>query len=207
MMPEMDGIEMCKRIKDDLDVCHIPVIMLTAKDALENKIEGFEKGADEYLSKPFSLDLLKVRIQNLIHSRETLRNKFSSSKAFTPAKDFTTNNLDEAFIEKAAKIVLDNIEDPDFSLADFYGKLGMSRTVFFLKINSLTGQNPVNFIRTIRLKYAAKILLENNTSVKDVGYRCGFSSPAYFVKSFKDFFGQTPKEYTVNQLKQDKDSI
>ncbi|HEY4789223.1 MAG TPA: two-component regulator propeller domain-containing protein, partial [Bacteroidales bacterium] len=175
MMPEMDGVEMCLRVKEDLDVCHIPVIMLTAKGTLENKIEGFEKGADEYLSKPFSMDLLKVRINNLIQSRDTLRKKYSASKIFTSAKDYTTNNLDEAFLEKATKLVLENIDEPDFSLVDFYAKLGMSRTTFFLKINSLTGQNPVNFIRTIRLKYAAKVLLENKSSVKDVSYKCGFS--------------------------------
>lgn len=201
MMPKMDGISFCRELKANLNTSHIPIILLTAKGSIENKIEGFEIGADEYIPKPFSMKLLEVRMNNLIQSRIVLREKYSASKLLASAKEYTTNNLDEAFLEKATSIVLKNVENPDFTLTEFYEELGMSRTVFFFKINSLTGQNPTNFIRSIRLKYAAEMLLQQKTSVKDVGYKCGFNSPAYFVKTFRDFYGKTPKEYVDSHLK------
>ncbi|MDP4209368.1 MAG: two-component regulator propeller domain-containing protein [Bacteroidota bacterium] len=201
MMPEMDGIEMCRQIKSSLDVCHIPIIMLTAKGAMENKIEGFETGADEYLSKPFNMQLLKVRISNLIRSRLQLREKYSASKVLAPAREFTTNNLDEVFLEKATKIVIENVEDPDFSISQLREKLGMSKTNLFTKLQVITGQNPSAFVRTIRLKYAAELLLQKDSTIKDVCYRCGFNSSTYFIRSFKEQYGYTPGEYIENNRK------
>ncbi|HEY4785210.1 MAG TPA: two-component regulator propeller domain-containing protein [Bacteroidales bacterium] len=200
MMPKMDGIEFCKRIKSELNTCHIPVILLTAKSSIENKIEGFETGADEYMPKPFSMKLLEVRVKNLILSRKKLKEKYSSSKTLEPAKEYTTNNLDAAFLEKATQIVLENIENPDFSLPELRDKMGMSRTNLFNKIQSITGQNPSNFVRTIRLKYAAQLLVQNNSSIKDICYKCGFNSPAYFIKTFRELYGQTPKEYAEGSV-------
>jgi DNA-binding response OmpR family regulator len=201
MMPKLDGIEMCRKLKTDLNTCHIPIILLTAKNTIENKIEGFETGADDYISKPFSMKLLEVRIKNLINSRIILREKFAASKMLQSAKEFTTNNLDEVFIEKATKIVIENIDNVDFSLSHLYSKLGMSGSNLFKKLNAVTGQNPSNFVRTIRLKYSVKLLLENNLSIKDVCYRCGFNSPAYYIKTFKEIYGQTPKEYLDGYLR------
>jgi signal transduction histidine kinase/ligand-binding sensor domain-containing protein/DNA-binding response OmpR family regulator len=201
MMPKMDGIELCRKIKTDLNTSHIPLILLTAKNSIESKMEGYETGADEYIPKPFSMELLEVRIRNLINIRIRLKEKFSTSKLLDAARDFTTNNLDEAFIEKATKIVIENIENIEFSLSDLCLKLGMSSSNLFKKINAITGQNPSGFVRTIRLKYSVKLLIENNLSVKDVCYQCGFNSPAYYIKSFKEIYGQTPKEYVENYLR------
>jgi signal transduction histidine kinase/ligand-binding sensor domain-containing protein/DNA-binding NarL/FixJ family response regulator len=201
MMPKMDGIEFCRRMKTDINTSHIPVILLTARGTIEDKIEGFETGADEYIPKPFSMQLLKVRVKNLINSKAVLKEKYSTSKVLAPAKEYTTNNLDEAFLEKATQIVLENIADPDFSATELRNIMGMSRTNLYNKIQSITGQNPSNFVRTIRLKYASELLLQNADSVKDVCYKCGFNSPAYFIKTFRELFGQTPKEYVDSNEK------
>jgi signal transduction histidine kinase/ligand-binding sensor domain-containing protein/DNA-binding NarL/FixJ family response regulator len=201
MMPKMDGIELCRKVKESIDTCHIPVILLTAKNTIENKIEGFETGADEYIPKPFSMELLGVRVKNLIQSRAQLKEKFQSGKMLAPASEYTTNNLDEAFLEKITGIVLNHIEDPEFSLSDLREEIGMGQTNFFSKLQSITGQNPSNFVRTIRLKYAAGLLLQSNLSIKDVCYKCGFNSPAYFTKTFRELYGQTPKEYIESSQK------
>lgn len=200
MMPKMNGIELCKKSKDNINTSHIPVLLLTAKSSVENKIEGFETGADEYMPKPFSMQILEVRIKNLIQIRTKLKEKYSMSKVLEPAKEYTTNNVDEAFLEKATQIVVENIENPDFSLAELRDKMGMSRTNLFNKIQAITGQNPSNFVRTIRLKYATKLLMQNSISIKDVCFKCGFNSPAYFIKTFRELYGQTPKEYMDSNL-------
>ncbi|MFB9057335.1 two-component regulator propeller domain-containing protein [Mariniflexile ostreae] len=201
MMPKMDGFELCRLLKSDLDTSHIPIILLTARTLDEDKIEGFQIGADEYLSKPFSLNILTVRIKNLLQAKKTLQEKFSKLTALMPSDALTTNTLDEVFLEKATKIVLENIEDLDFSLEDMYEKMGIGRSQFFRKIQSLTGDNPTSFIRTIRLKYASQLLLKNEYAIKEIAYMSGFNSPTYFSKSFKKQFNQTPKAFIAEHLK------
>ena len=207
MMPKMDGVEMCKQLKNNIDTSHIPILLLTAKGSTENKIEGFEIGADEYMSKPFSIQLLKIRVKNLIQSRVQLKEKFSSSKSLGAAKEYTTNNLDEAFLEKITKIVLSDIDNPDFSLNDLCEKMSISSSNLFKKIQSITGLNPSAFVRNIRLKFAAEQLCLNIYSVKDVCFNSGFSSPAYFTKTFKELYGQTPKEYADSNKKGKETSL
>jgi signal transduction histidine kinase/ligand-binding sensor domain-containing protein/DNA-binding response OmpR family regulator len=202
MMPRMDGTEMCRLLKTNIDTCHIPVIMLTAKGSVEDRIDGFRTGADEYLPKPFDMRLLEVRIENLIKTRVQLREKYKQSTGIIPAKEFTTNNLDEAFLEKMTKLVIENMEDSEFSLNELRQKMGMAQTTLYMKIQAITGQNPSNFVRTVKLKYAAELLLQNEISIKDVCFRCGFNSPAYFTKTFRELFGQTPSEY-VEKMRQD----
>lgn len=204
MMPKMDGIEMCKQLKSDVNTCHIPIILLTAKGSLDDKIAGFETGADEYLSKPFSVKLLEVRIQNLIQNRITLRNKYQESKVLGPSKEFTTNNLDEQFLERITKFVIESISDPKFMLDDLREKMGMSQTAMFVKLQSLTGQNPSTFVRTVRLKYAENLLVQNQKSIKSICYECGFNTPAYFAKLFKEQYGQTPSDYLESYLEKKK---
>jgi signal transduction histidine kinase/ligand-binding sensor domain-containing protein/DNA-binding response OmpR family regulator len=198
MMPEMDGFELCRKIKTDIETSHIPVVLLTARSLEEDKIEGYRTGADEYLAKPFNIHVLRARLKNLLEARERLKKKFMSSSNLLPAKEVTTNSMDEAFLDKATKVVLENISDPDFSLDDFLEKLAVSRSYFSRKINSLTGQNPSNFIRTIRLKYAASLLVQDQNTIKEIGFMSGFNSPAYFSKTFKELFGKTPQEYREN---------
>ncbi|WP_159020553.1 hybrid sensor histidine kinase/response regulator transcription factor [Algibacter sp. L3A6] len=198
MMPKMDGFEMCKTLKSEFETCHIPIILLTARSREEDLISGFNQGADAYVSKPFRITVLKARIKNLLDTKERLKQKFSKLGAILPSKELTTNSLDEAFIEKATKIVLENISNPDFKIADILKEIGLGKSQFFRKIQSITGQNPSGFIRVIRLKYAAELLIQGNFTVKEIAYKAGFNSSTYFGKSFKEEFKVTPKEYIDN---------
>lgn len=195
MMQMMDGFEMCRNIKSNPETSHIPVILLTARTLEEDKLEGYSIGADSYLPKPFSMTMLKARIKNLLEARKNLHKKFTSLSGLQPAAEVTTNSLDEKFLDKATKIIIEHISDPDFGLEQLVAEIGLSRSHFYRKISSLTGQNPSNFIRTIRLKYAADLLLKKVYSIKEVSYMAGFNYSAYFSKTFRDLFGKTPNEF------------
>ncbi|WP_299669150.1 two-component regulator propeller domain-containing protein [uncultured Polaribacter sp.] len=195
MMPKMDGFEMCHSIKKELDTCHIPVILLTARTLEEDRIEGYENGADGYLSKPFITSVLRARIDNLLESKNRLRQKFSEIGGVLLSNKFTSNNLDEAFLDKATKIILDNISDIDFKQEHLLKEMGIGRSQFYRKINALTGHNPSHFIRTIRLKYASELLMKNENSIKEITYMSGFNSTAYFSKTFRDLFEMTPSQF------------
>ncbi|GAF04660.1 hybrid sensor histidine kinase/response regulator transcription factor [Saccharicrinis fermentans] len=195
MMPIMDGINLCHQIKTNIDTCHIPMVLLTAKNLAENKVEGFKTGADEYISKPFILSILKARIENLLESRKRLKKKYKSTSVLIPAKEVTSNNLDEQFLEKLTQIVLENIPDCNFSPTDLEKIMGVSRTKLYLKINSLTGNGTGNFIRDIRLKYAAELILQKKYRISEISFMAGFRSHAYFTKIFHDKFGITPLQY------------
>lgn len=200
MMPEMDGFELCRKIKTEIETSHIPVVLLTARSLEEDRIEGYRTGADEYLPKPFNIHVLKARLKNLLESRQRLKEKFMTAGGVLPARDLTTNTLDEVFLDKVTKVILDNVSDPDFSLENLLEKVGISRSHFFRKISSLTGQNPSNFIRTVRLKYAAGLLVAQEHSIKEISYLAGFNSSAYFSKTFRELFGKTPQQY-IEDLK------
>ncbi|WP_281225903.1 hybrid sensor histidine kinase/response regulator [Flavobacterium aquiphilum] len=195
MMPEMDGFEMCRQIKTEIETSHIPVILLTARSLEEDRIEGYDTGADEYLSKPFNINVLKARIRNLLEARKRAKERFASIGSILPSSEIATNTIDEIFLDKTTKIVLGNISDPDFALEDIIREIGIGRSQFYRKISSITGQNPSNFIRTIRLKYASELLLTKQYSVKELTHMCGFNSSAYFTKTFKELFGVTPTQF------------
>lgn len=195
MMPEMDGFEMCRQAKNDIETSHIPIILLTARSLEEDRIEGYDTGADEYLSKPFNINVLKARIKNLLEARKRAKERFASIGTILPSSEIATNSIDEAFLDKTTKIVIDNISDPDFTLEDIIKELGIGRSQFYRKISSITGQNPSNFIRTIRLKYASELLLTQKYSIKELTHMCGFNSSAYFTKTFKELFGMTPTQF------------
>ncbi|WP_406683221.1 response regulator [Seonamhaeicola sp. MEBiC1930] len=195
MMPKMDGFKMCELIKTELETCHIPVILLTAKTLEEDRVQGYKHGADGYISKPFVTSVLKARIDNLLEAKKRLRKRFSEIGGGFLANEITTNNLDEAFLDKATKIVLDNIENIDFKQEYLLKELGIGRSQFYRKVNALTGQNPSAFIRTIRLKYASELLLKSDHSIKEVTHMAGFNSTAYFSKTFRELFELTPSEY------------
>jgi len=195
MMPKMDGFEMCTVIKTQFESCHIPVVLLTARTLEEDRLEGYKNGADAYLPKPFEINVLKARVQNLLDSKKRIQEKFSKLGALLPSNKLTTNNLDEAFLEKTTKVIIDNIADPDFKLENLLKEIGIGRSQFYRKTQSITGQNPSNFIRTIRLKHASELLLINNYTIKEVTHMTGFNSTAYFSKTFKEIFKLTPSEY------------
>jgi signal transduction histidine kinase/DNA-binding response OmpR family regulator/ligand-binding sensor domain-containing protein len=194
MMPRMDGMELCDQLKNDERTSHIPVIMLTAKITLEDKIHGLKTGADDYIPKPFQMAELKARVANLIEQRKKLRERFSREISLEP-RDITITSLDERFLNRAIEIVEEHINDEKFELAEFREEMNMSRSTLFRKLHALTDQSPTEFIRTIRLKRAASLLKQNFGNVTQVSIEAGFNNLSYFNRSFKKLFGVAPMEY------------
>ena len=194
MMPEVNGIELCKKVKTDQRTSHIPVILLTARTAEEQKIEGFESGANDYVTKPFNFEILQSRIKNLIAQREAFQKTFHKHIDIK-ATDVHITSLDEKFIHKAIKLVEDNLSDPDFSVEKFSREVGMSRVHLYKKLLSLTGKSPIEFIRAIRLQRAAQLLEKSQLTVSEIAYQVGFNNPKYFSKYFKDQFNILPSAY------------
>ena len=195
MMPRMDGVELCKKLKTDERTSHIPVIMLTAKATVESRIEGLETGADAYMTKPFNMQELQTRLKSLIEQRKILRERFGKETELGPS-DIAVTSVDEKFLTKAIQIIEDNLGDCDFDVTAMTGEIGMSRMQLFRKLKALTNQTPSEFIRTIRLKRAAQLLKKNFGNVAEVTYEVGFNNLSYFAKCFRELYGVSPSEYT-----------
>lgn len=196
MMPGVDGVTLCKTVKNNIYTSHVPVILLTAKADLESKIEGLETGADEYLSKPFNSYELQVRARNLIRSREILRQRFTESKKLVlEPKEISITSLDEKFLKNVLHVIEKNIEDSEFRVETLGKELEMDSMAVYRKIKALTGQTAVEFIRTIRLKRAAQLLKQKKLTVAEVTYNVGFNDLQYFRTCFKKQFGVSPSEY------------
>jgi DNA-binding response OmpR family regulator len=200
MMPGIDGYEVCRKLKQDEKTSHIPILMLTAKSSEQHTIEGFESGADDYIAKPFSSTILKIRIKSLINSRELLRKKFIKDP-FAAIKDFSPSKTDEALLRKAYAIVEKNLSNPDFEVSDFAYEIGMSRTQLYRKINAIAGQTVREFIRIIRLKKAAELLVTSEMNITEIADSVGFGSQSYFTTSFTEYFGINPSKYVEKHLK------
>ncbi len=201
MMPEMNGIELCRKIRSDTRTSHIPFILLTARAADEQMKEGFEIGADDYVTKPFSFEILQSRIKNLLARRAAFQKSFAN-KVEIKTSEVKVSSLDEKLIEKAIKFVEEKISDPDFSVEDLSYELGMSRVHLYKKLISLTGKSPIEFIRTIRLQHAAQLLEKSQLTVAEVAYKVGFNNPKYFAKYFKEQFNILPSLYASNKKMQ-----
>ncbi|MEP5340202.1 MAG: two-component regulator propeller domain-containing protein [Algibacter sp.] len=197
LMPEMDGFAFCKKIKTDIQTSHIPLLMLTAKTRIDDRLEGIELGADAYMVKPFDLRLLKLRLSQLITSRQLIFNKYFSVISDMPENTKTTS-LDKEFIDKALNFINANMGDPELSVESLASEMSLSRSQFYRKIKALTNQTANEFLRNIRLQKAKQILEMGNTNISDVCYKIGFSSPSYFTKCFKGYFGLLPTEVTVS---------
>jgi len=195
MMPKMDGVELCEKLKTDERTGHIPVIMLTAKTGVEDRIEGLETGADDYLTKPFNIKELRVRVKNLIKQRQKLRERFRKELMLEP-KDIAVTSADERFLKQTLDIIEKNMSDEDFNVEQLGSELAMSRMQLFRKIKALTDQAPSEFIRTIRLKRAAQLIKSNFGNLAEITYEVGFNHPSYFAKCFRELFGVAPSEYT-----------
>jgi len=194
MMPKMDGVEMCKKLKTDERTSHIPVIMLTAKASVEDRLEGLETGADAYVTKPFNIKELEVRVRKLIEQRKKLRERFSREITLEP-KDIAITSADEKFLQRAMAIIEDHMADFEFEVRNFQDEIGMSRMQLFRKLKALTDQTPSEFIRTLRLKRAAKLIEQKFGNVTEITYEVGFNNLSYFAKCFKELYGVTPSEY------------
>ena len=191
MMPVMDGLELCKTLKHNPATQSIPFVMLTARMAQEQKIEGMEVGADDYITKPFNIDLLNLRIQNLLKWRKA----GSKDKLKPLAKEIEVTSEDEKMVKKATLLVEKNIANADFSVEMLSYELGMSRVNLYKKLLSITGSTPSEFIRTIRLQRAEQLLRQSGMTVAEIAYKVGFNNPRYFSKYFKDQYGMMPSQY------------
>jgi DNA-binding response OmpR family regulator len=193
MMPVMTGTELCQQLKADLHVSHIPVILLTAKTSDEAQIEGFEAGADAYISKPFNLDILLLRIENLLEQQAKRKELFRKSIVITPAS-LATSSVDEELIRKVLGHIEANMDNGSYSVEQLSKDMYMDRTGLYRKLTAITGQTPTEFMRAVRLKKAAQ-LLKNGQSVSEVAECVGFGSGSYFTKCFQEEFGMKPSQY------------
>ena len=194
MMPIMDGVEMCKKIKQDEKTCHIPVILLTAKTADESKVEGYSGGADAYLTKPLSTRVLIVCIKNLLIQRKRLREIFQQN-FISDSSISAPNDLDEKFASRINEIILKNIDNFDFNSEMLAQELGVSRTGLFRKIKALTGLSASNYIRNVRLKKAAQMLKEKRLQISEIALLTGFQQLSYFSKCFKEQYKKSPSDF------------
>jgi DNA-binding response OmpR family regulator len=194
MMPEMDGMEFCRKVKKDVNFSHIPFILLTAKANPETEIQGIEEGADAYITKPFKWKHLSAVIKNLLESRQKLRLKFSH-QPFAEAASLTTNTGDQKFLKKIIDVIEGRLDDQQLSVEELSSEMAMSRSSLHKKLKAISGHVPNEFIRIIRLKHAAKLLLQNEHSISEIGYMTGFNSPSYFSKCFFQQFKLTPREF------------
>jgi signal transduction histidine kinase/ligand-binding sensor domain-containing protein/CheY-like chemotaxis protein/AraC-like DNA-binding protein len=194
MMPAMNGIELCQRLKTDERTSHIPIILLTAKASPASKLEGLETGADDYLTKPFDREELLLKVRNLLDNRERLRERFRQQWGVQPAA-VTVPSTDEKFLQRVFALLESNLSNPDFDVSAFMEQIGMSQTHLHRKLTALLGQSANELIRTFRLKRAASLLTQQHGNVSEIAFQVGFSSPNYFTKCFKDHFGHTPTEY------------
>lgn len=195
VMPRMSGIELCRQIKANFDTCHIPVVLLTARTAVEHNLEGLRMGADDYITKPFNINLLISRCNNLVNSRRLLQEKFSKQPQAL-AQMLATNPMDKEMLDRAMSIIERHLDDTEFNVNTFAREMGMARTNLFTKLKAVTGQTPNDFILSIRLKKGA-ILLRNNPelNISEISDRTGFSSSRYFSKCFKDVYHMSPLSY------------
>jgi ligand-binding sensor domain-containing protein/signal transduction histidine kinase/DNA-binding response OmpR family regulator len=202
MMPGLNGIDLCKKVKNDKALSHIPFILLTAKYTEEQQIEGIEAGADDYITKPFNFQILVSKIDNSVKVRKNIRQFFKSKLNFEPSAIEITS-LDEQFLEKAISVVEKNIAIADFTVAELSSEMGMSRTLLYKKILALTGKSPVEFIRLLRLKRAALLLQKSQLNVSEITFRVGFKDPKYFRKHFLKEFGVLPSKFSGGTEKND----
>ena len=194
MMPKMSGFELCEKIKEDERTSHIPVILLTAKQSDEARLEGYETGADDYIVKPFNSALLRIRIHNLIESRKKLRSLFGNVTRME-LKKISVNPTDERFINRAVDCVQAHLADNHFTPDIFANEMAVSRSQLFRKIKAMTNQTVQEFIMTLRLNKAAELLLTGEYTIGEIALLCGFSDPSNFTRSFTKKFGATPSHY------------
>lgn len=204
MMPNMNGMELCRELKKNKDTVNIPIIILTAKHDLGVKLEGLTLGADDYITKPFNLDVLRLRMSRLIE----LNSKGARRSLIEPEPDeIKITSLDEQLIEKAMKYVSQNISNPELSVEGLSEYLSMSRVNLYKKMKQITGKSPIEFIRIIRLKRAAQLLRESQLNISEIAYKTGFNNPKMFSKYFKEEFGILPSAYQTNETKETKASF
>ncbi len=193
-MPKMDGLELCKRIKTDLRWSHIPVILLTGRRGDQLEMEGLRLGADDYITKPFNVEMLRLRVKKFIEKRENRQRQFREKMDVAPS-EITITSVDEQFIQRAIKICEDHMSDPEFSVEVLGQELSLSRTYLYKKLINITGKGPAEFIRTIRLKRGKQYLEQTTMPIADISLEIGYGNPKRFTENFKAEYGMSPSEY------------
>lgn len=189
MMPIMDGMECCKRLKSELETSHIPIMMLTAYTMDEQRLKGYECGADSYVSKPFSANMLKTRLKNLLENRKRVASFFESEKEISKS---TLGKVDQGFVQRLKQLIDKNMKNSEYSVEDLGRDMNLSRVQLYRKVKSLTDYSPNELLRFTRLKRAKQLLATTEKSVSEIAYEVGFNTPAYFTKCYKDYYGETP---------------
>jgi len=198
MMPEMDGAKLCTRLKNDGRTSHIPVIMVTVKADKESKLEGLQRGADDYLVKPFDADELKIRVRNNIEQRKRLRESFYKEFVFGES-GIELTGPDERFLKRTMDLIQSHISDQDFNVRSMSDTMGISQMQLYRKVKGSTDMSPGELIRNMRLKNARILLSKHYDNISQVAYQVGFSDHSYFTKCFRELYGITPKSY-ANQM-------
>lgn len=206
IMPTLDGYELCRKVKDNLKTCHIPFILLTAKDTDEQVIKGYASGADGYLMKPFDINLLSAQIERLIKNRELIKEKYRTQN-FMVEMEKSNISKNEKFVQNVKKILEENISDPEFNVNKLAKQLNISTTQLYRKLKELTGHSPVEFIRILKLQKAYSLLNQKNNTVKEVCYLTGFNNLSYFIKCFREQFGVTPASFRDNGIETKKEAV
>ena len=199
-MPYMDGIQLCKKIKEDKRTGHIPVILLTALTDEKNQIQGLKTGANDYITKPFNFEVLIAKVKNILVLNDTLKNTYTKRvEVLTPKVKAESSN--DKLIKKIVLYIEENLTDTQLSVETLSRHVGMSRGTLYNKLLELTGQTPVEFIRSVKLDKAAELLENNELTIAEVAYSAGFSTPNYFAKAFKAKFNMLPSEYIIKKRK------
>lgn len=192
MMPVMDGLECCRKLKTELQTSHIPVMLLTACSLDEQRIQGFECGADSYISKPFNSKLLLVRLRNLMDNHKRLKQFFGDK---TTLSKESVSDVDKGFVDRFRELIEENLADSELSVEDLGSKMGLSRVQLYRKIKALTNYSPNELVRIARLKKAASLLASSEKTISEITYEVGFTSPSYFTKCYKEYFGESPTDF------------
>ena len=194
MMPIMDGVRLCKLVKQNLRTCHIPVYMLSAKVDIKYQLEGLQVGADDYIAKPFSMEVLRTKILNMLRTRYRIFERYSNMTEIKPEK-LTNNTMDEELLRKAIAVVEKNMDNVEFSTEQFAREMNMSRSNLHLKLKAITGKSAIDFIHKIRFNRACQLLKEGKYTVSEISFMVGYNTPSYFAARFKKYIGCLPTEY------------
>ena len=207
VMPEMDGLVFSRKVKQNLNTNHIPVILLTAKSSDKSNLEGLKTGVDAYINKPFNIQILEKTILNIIRNREVLKNNFSGNQQHPDkVKQVKLKSADEKLIERIIHVINENINNPELNVEMIADKIGISRVHLYRKLKKLTSQSARDFIKNIRLKQAARLLASKEYQISDVAYATGFSNSSTFSRNFKELYGLSPKEF-MNSEKEKQQEI
>ena len=194
MMDNMDGVQFCRKLKSSPEISHIPVILMTALASIENKLEGYKIGADDYITKPFEPQLLKLRVENILNNRSKIKEEFAQDEKVS-SKELTISEIDEEFLNKVIDLIEKNIDNANFDMESFSKNLNVSSSQLYRKIKGIAGVSPNEFIRTYRLREAAKMIKESSLTMTEIAYKVGFNDSLYFSKCFKKQYGVAPSKY------------